>query len=220
MLAVADTGVGIDPDTLNDIFDPFFTTKPRGKGMGLGLATVYGIVHRNGGGIRVESKPGRGTRFMVYFPRAENVPAPVERPPEAAVDAGGTETILVVEDETPVRTIVRRILETRGYDVIAAGSVQEAWTVLTDADRDAIDLLITDIVLPDGTGRELARRAVRDRPGMGIIFCSGYDPDEVAADTSREVFLPKPFDRETLARTVRAVLDQPDVGGAAVVDPT
>ncbi|MFW5947523.1 MAG: PAS domain-containing protein [Gemmatimonadota bacterium] len=205
MLAVTDTGTGMSPETLDHIFDPFFTTKPRGKGTGLGLATVYGIVEQNRGGIHVASEPGRGSRFAVYFPRQRaRRPEPPGRQPTGLLR--GTETILVVEDEKPVRTVVQRILEGQGYRVRTAGSAAEALRVT--GTEDPIHLLLTDIVLPDLSGRELARRLVEARPGLAVILTSGYDPDEVGTDAAHEVFIPKPFDREKLIRGVRTVLDR------------
>jgi PAS domain S-box-containing protein len=210
-LAVRDTGVGMDPATQQRIFEPFFTTKPKGKGTGLGLATVFGIVTQAGGHIQVHSEPGEGTTFEVYLPRADEVEAH-ETPGSAAAAASsleGTETILVAEDEEQLRNVVRRALEQQGFSVLVAGSGDEALERF-GGHAGKIDLLVTDMVMPGLSGRELAQRLAPLRPSMKILYISGYTEDAIAspaAGEARMTLLPKPFTPETLLRKVRETLD-------------
>jgi two-component system cell cycle sensor histidine kinase/response regulator CckA len=208
MLAVSDTGVGMDPDTRSHIFEPFFTTKERGKGTGLGLSTVYGIVKQHGGDIWVYSEPGKGTTFKIYLPQAAvaSAGATDERDPPAA---SGSETVLLVEDEQGVRRLVRDILELYGYSVLEADSGEKALEMQASFEG-RIDLLLTDVVMPKMTGRDLAEALELSRPETKVLYLSGYtdrvvvDRGVVAAGAS---FLQKPFSPEALARKIREVLD-------------
>ncbi|HEX8938778.1 MAG TPA: PAS domain S-box protein [Candidatus Limnocylindrales bacterium] len=206
LLAVSDTGVGMDRATRAHVFEPFFTTKERGKGTGLGLATIYGIVRQSDGHIWLYSEPGHGTTFKIYFPRiaeeADEAPAP---PPQAV---GGTETILLVEDEDGVRELARIVLERQGYEVLAAADATGALE-LAAAHSGRIQLLVTDVVMPGLSGPELAARLRALRPEATVLFLSGYT-EEVAGRGVHLAegggFLAKPFTPEALARKVREVL--------------
>jgi PAS domain S-box-containing protein len=205
VLRVADTGCGIDSAVMAHLFEPFFTTKEEGKGTGLGLATVYGIVHQSGGNLEVESAPGEGASFAVYLPRTDE-PA---TPPSAATAAAGRghETILVVEDEASIRSLAREILEGQGYAVLEAPGAEEA---LRRAAEHAgpIHLLLTDVVMPGKSGVDLARDLLGLRPGLRVVYMSGYADRAVQADAPGVAFVQKPFDPALLARRVRATLDQ------------
>jgi PAS domain S-box-containing protein len=210
-LEVRDTGGGVDPEALPHVFEPFFTTKPIGKGTGLGLATVYGIVKQHGGWIDVTSEPGTGTIFSIYLPISEPAAAPnLQRASDIAGSLTGTETILVVEDEDGVRLLVVNLLERHGYTVLQAASGPEALEVWQRA-RDQIDLLLTDLVMPGGmTGRELAGHLRADRPALKVVYTSGYSmevigPGESLIDGCN--FVQKPYRPDQLAQTVRAQLD-------------
>jgi two-component system cell cycle sensor histidine kinase/response regulator CckA len=207
MLGISDTGQGMDAETKSHMFEPFFTTKGQGKGTGLGLATVYGIVKQSGGDIWVYSEPGQGTTFKVYFPRADG---PADRPagsPSAAVR--GTETVLVVEDEEGVRELIAALLRRLGYTVIAAVDGHDAIR-LSERHAGPIQLLLTDVVLPQAGGRQVAEKLRLARPGMRVLYLSGYTENAVVhhgvldADVA---FLAKPFSHEALAKKVREVLD-------------
>jgi signal transduction histidine kinase/CheY-like chemotaxis protein len=203
-VSVTDSGHGMDAETAARIFEPFFTTKELGKGTGLGLATVYGIATQSGGAIDVETAPGHGTTFTLYLPRtAEELvseAAPLESEPEPE---GQSETILLVEDERSVRTLVRRLLEVEGYIVITADSAEDALVV---AGREAgIDLVLTDMVMPGMNGRELMEQLELSRPGMKVVYTSGYFDDR-ANPTKGAPFLQKPYTNQALARTVREAL--------------
>ena len=208
-LAVTDTGVGMDDATQAHLFEPFFTTKEVGKGTGLGLATVYGIVKQSGGYIWVYSEPGRGTTVKVYLPR---VAGEADAPPLAApslAEVRGDETVLLVEDATPVRTMARRGLEGRGYRVLDASDGPAALE-LSARHAGRIDLLVTDVVMPGMSGRELAERLAPQRPSMKVLYTSGYTDDTMVRQgvlTAGVAFLQKPFVPDTLARKVREVLD-------------
>ncbi|HEX8432001.1 MAG TPA: ATP-binding protein, partial [Longimicrobium sp.] len=209
-LDVRDTGHGIDRATLDRIFEPFFTTKERGKGTGLGLATVYGIVMQSGGGISVESAPGEGTCFRILFPRLHDEGEPREAPaPPPARLRRGDETILVVEDEEILRRLALRVLRRAGYTVIEASDGAEARRILADH-PGPLDLLLTDVVLPGASGPEIAAEALRLQPGLRVLYMSGYAGDLVAqrgmADPSA-AFLQKPFGPDALCQAVREVLD-------------
>jgi two-component system cell cycle sensor histidine kinase/response regulator CckA len=207
MLAIVDTGVGMDEATRARIFEPFFTTKEVGRGTGLGLATVYGIVKQNAGFIWVYSEPGMGSTFKVYFPLCrdqEESEAPVVRRVPV-----GTETVLLVEDAPAVRAATRAVLERFGYTVLEVPDGRAALALLEDTDRH-VDLLLTDVVLPEFSGRVLADRAARLRPGMKVLYVSGYTDDAVVRHgvLVREVaYVQKPFAPVALARKVREVLD-------------
>ena len=214
-LAVSDTGHGMDDETLRHIFEPFFTTKGPGKGTGLGLATVYGIVKQSGGYIGVSSAPGRGATFEVYLPRFEEV-APAEAPGAeepivaraSASTPGGSQTILLIEDEPALNAITREILEEAGYRLLACGGPSEALALLASS-SEPIHLLLTDVVMPRMDGPTVARRIRAARPDIGVLYMSGY-PDEALG--SRGVlpgthFITKPFTADSLLRKVREVLD-------------
>jgi signal transduction histidine kinase len=209
-LTVADTGCGIPPSHLPYIFEPFFTTKEIGKGTGLGLATVFGIVEQHAGWIDVESQVDLGTTFRIYLPRLEKGMAALTEPKTAIMVKGGSESILLVEDELPVRELMRTTLEQHGYRVFEAVSGPDALNIWAQQ-RNAIDLLITDIVMPEGiNGHELSDRLQADKPGLKIIQCSGYalDPHGKSVTPSGQVnFLEKPFDPRRLLQLIRECLD-------------
>jgi CheY-like chemotaxis protein len=210
LLAVSDTGSGMTPQTLGHIFEPFFTTKEPGKGTGLGLATVHGIVKQSGGHIWVYSEPGHGTTFKIHLPRAD---APETEPPPPAAAPGelprGTETILLVEDEASVREILRECLEASGYTVLEASRGEEALSICANPEAP-VHLVMTDVVMPGMSGRELAERLRLSRPEIRILYMSGYTDDAVVIHgvlSEDMAFLQKPFSVENLARKVREVLD-------------
>jgi len=212
-LSIADTGTGMDPATRSRLFEPFFTTKEPGKGTGLGLATCYGIVRQAGGHILIDSEIGRGTTFHVDLPPAapDKQPGEVrERPTETR---GGAETILLVEDEVQVRKLAAGILRSRGYEVLEAGNGTEALQ-LAEAYRGQIDILVTDIVMPQMRGTELSGRLRASRHGVKVLYMSGYTDDDrfsQEAGAERLAFLAKPFTPAALARKVREILDEGDV---------
>jgi two-component system, cell cycle sensor histidine kinase and response regulator CckA len=210
MLAVKDTGLGMDKETQARIFEPFFTTKALGKGTGLGLAMVHGIVTQSGGHVAVTSEPGKGTAFTVYFPRTDEVGETTTASPESAA-VEGTETILLVEDEAQVRDVARAILARHGYRVLATASAAEA--ILAHERHPArIHLLLTDVVMPDESGPQLAGRLTPLRPDMRVLFMSGYTDDAVIREAVMHEdvpFLPKPITPASLTRKVREVLDAP-----------
>ena len=208
-LTVSDTGCGMDAATVARVFDPFFSTKEPGKGTGLGLSTVYGIVMQSGGQIRVESEPGRGSTFTIYLPQideavstaaAESFVAPVD-------SLHGTETILLVEDEDDVRTLLEEELMGQGYTVLTAADGVEALRV-RDAHTGPLHLLLTDLVMPRMTGRDLARRLTGQDPTLKVLLMSGYASDRTGplGDTGPP-FLPKPFSINELALRVRTILN-------------
>jgi CheY-like chemotaxis protein len=210
-IRVTDTGSGMDPITMRRIFEPFFTTKEVGKGTGLGLATVYGIVKQHGGWVEVSSQPRLGTTFNVFFPAdGEAVSGlPAETVPQAEI-LGGQETILVVEDEPIVRDLANMILSDCGYKVLEAATGAEALRVW-ERHQGNIQLLITDIVMPDGmSGMELAEHLHSAQPELKIIFASGYSTDNLDTDFVRRGLarvLPKPYTHVTLPQAVRKCLD-------------
>jgi PAS domain S-box-containing protein len=211
-LTIADTGQGMDAETASRVFEPFFTTKDNTGGTGLGLSTVYGIVKQSNGFVAVDSEPGRGTVVTVYLPRVPAV-AEVEgaaRPHPAQPDArGGSETVLVVEDEEIVRSLVREMLEGLGYTVLDARDGEDALRLL-ESDTQGVDLVISDLVMPRMSGRELARRCAELRPETAVLLVSGYAGDTTAVDGPLEpgtAFLEKPFTGPELAEKVRGLLD-------------
>ncbi len=228
MLSISDTGSGMDTETQAHIFEPFFTTKAPGKGTGLGLATVYGVVKQSDGWIWVDSKPGRGTTFQIYLPRVQEFvanEASIEeilqkdfQPPKESISPTaletspkGTETVLVVEDQDGIRDIVRESLRRNGYKVLIANDGDEALQMAA-AYPDPIHLLITDLVMPNIGGRELAQRLTPLRPTMKVLFMSGYSEQsalEIEATSQSAIVLQKPFSLDALARNVRRVLDEP-----------
>jgi CheY-like chemotaxis protein len=211
-LSVSDTGIGMDDHVLAHLFEPFFTTKELGRGTGLGLATVYGIVRQSGGQIQVASRPGEGSTFTVFLPRAEAAAggagtAASTEPPVP----GGSETVLVVEDEDAVRHLVCRALRAKGYRVVEAPHA-EAALVLASTMAEPIHLLVSDLVMPGISGLLLAERLATSRPGMQVLFITGYAPE--AVDRNGELaaagaLLEKPFTTDQLARKVREVLAAP-----------
>ena len=211
MMAVTDTGVGMSRDVQAKIFEPFFTTKDHGKGTGLGLATVFGIVRQSGGNIWVYSEPGNGTTFKLYFPQSQQKPDAKARAQGEPVRLTGTETVLLVEDEEALRTLASTILIRSGYRVIAEASPLEA---LAQCERfdGTIDLLITDVVMPQMNGREMAERASRLRRGLRVLYVSGYTDHTIVHNGALEegvAFLPKPITPDLLLRKVREVLASP-----------
>jgi PAS domain S-box-containing protein len=213
MLAVSDTGIGMSPEVRSRVFEPFYTTKDMGKGTGLGLSTVYGIVKQSGGQIWAYSEPGQGTVFKLYFPRLETAATEsLERLGEFPL--GGTETVLLVEDEESVRQLVRRILERQGYHVLESRNGHEALALAT-AYSDGIDLILTDVVMPELSGRALVERLTAVRPNAAIIYMSGYTDDDVLRRGMLEPgsrFIQKPFDPNALLRMVREALNRATVG--------
>jgi PAS domain S-box-containing protein len=210
LLAVSDTGTGMDADTQAHIFEPFFTTKEAGKGTGLGLATVYGVVKQSGGFIWVYSEVGKGTSFKIYFPRVDQPEDKANVPLAVAETPRGTETILLAEDEQDVREVAREFLESGGYTVIEAVNGNEALRLATEY-KSPIDLLVTDMVMPGMTGRELARH-LRQRSSIGVIYMSGYSEQTVAESSRVEAnmrLLTKPFSRGSILRAVREALNAP-----------
>jgi CheY-like chemotaxis protein len=212
-LRVADTGHGMTDEVRAHLFEPFFTTKGEGKGTGLGLATVYGIVEQAGGQVEVKSAPGAGTEFRIHLPRAderaEGQPygAPVELPGAGGPQSG---TVLVVEDDPRVRGLVRRVLESSGYAVVEACDGASAVALLEDPARK-LDLVLTDVVMPGMSGSEVAERVGRLRPGMPVLFMSGYNDDVDLRRQIRETglpFLPKPFLPDALLAKVRTLLER------------
>ena len=209
-LTVSDSGLGMDEATRARIFEPFFTTKEVGKGTGLGLSTVYGIVQQSGGSIGVYSELGRGTTFEIYLPRIGEV-AQTERPAQTLTPVSGTETILVVEDYLALGHLVARILQSAGYTVLAASNGADA-LLLLERYGGPLHLLLTDVVLPGMSGRELAARIAAARPEIKVIYASGYTDEELRRHgvvTDATHFLIKPYTSEQLTRSVREVLDAP-----------
>jgi PAS domain S-box-containing protein len=209
MLAVSDNGTGMDRETQARVFEPFFTTKEQGKGTGLGLSTVFGIVQQSGGHIWLYSERGQGTTFRIYFPRTDRpalAEANADRPAESA---NGSETILLVEDEPQVRAASARILRRKGYEVIEAANGDEAM-LAWEQSSDRIDMLVTDVVMPRMSGRDLARRLEQMRPGLKVLYLSGYTSTAIVHHGVLDAglhFLQKPVTPDVLSRKVREVLD-------------
>jgi PAS domain S-box-containing protein len=208
VISVADTGHGMDKETQSRIFEPFFTTKEKGKGTGLGLSTVYGIVKQSGGYVFAQSEVGAGTIFYVYLPRVEDSAEELSPAKAQQNEAGGCETVLLVEDEESVRELVRLTLASRGYKVIEAENGECGLRLAEDC-KERIDILITDVVMPGMGGRELAKRLLSLRPGISVLYLSGYTEDAVATQGALgpgTAFLQKPFTLQNLAKKVRDVL--------------
>ena len=211
MISVSDNGQGMDRETQARIFEPFFTTKEKNKGTGLGPSTVYGIIKQSGGYVFVQSELGRGTIFTIYFPRVDEPSEARGDLPVSLAAAGGTETVLLVEDEDSVRQLVRETLESRGYRVLEAANGQAALT-LAASHRNQIHLLITDVIMPGLNGHELVQQLLPARPAIKVLYLSGYAqdafPTPLAAE-AQKAFLQKPFTLQSLARKVREILGPP-----------
>ncbi|HWB97612.1 MAG TPA: ATP-binding protein, partial [Bryobacteraceae bacterium] len=206
-LSVMDTGSGMDDETRSRVFEPFFTTKGLGKGTGLGLSTVYSIVKRSGGSLELTSEPGMGTRVTAYLPRIDQ-PAVLESEKADAITKRGSETILVVEDEEMVRTLVRQTLERAGYRILEAADPSAARRIC-ESYAGPIQLLVSDVVLPKQGGPQLANELLELRPKMKVLFMSGYAEQSAAQGLAKaeRAFLPKPFTPAALTRKVREVLE-------------
>jgi PAS domain S-box-containing protein len=211
MIAVSDTGRGMDRPTLDRAFEPFFTTKPEGEGTGLGLSTVYGVARQNGGSVNLYSEPGRGTTVRVYLPRHEGDAARVE-PAPSPLPRCGAETILLVEDEGALLALAEELLTELGYTVLAAEGPLEALAVAARPET-RIDLLLTDVIMPTMNGKELSERLRAMRPGVRVLFTSGYTADAIAHRGMLDPgidFLEKPYTLDALATKIRDALDRPD----------
>ena len=209
MIAGSDTGVGMDAATKARVFEPFFTTMEKGKGTGLGLSTVYGIVKQSGGYVWVYSEPGLGTAFKIYLPRVEGTAEPVLASGSVSQSPRGTETVLLCEDQQEVRSLTHRILVAHGYDVLVAASGEEA-VELAQAWPGAIDLLLTDVVMPGMSGPKLVRQLAPIQPAMKVLYVSGYADEAIVRHRVVEpgmAFLQKPFTSDLLARKIREVLE-------------
>jgi CheY-like chemotaxis protein len=210
VLSVTDTGEGMDKETQLRIFEPFFTTKEKGKGTGLGLSTVYGIIKQSGGYVLVQSEPGQGTTFRIYLPRVEDALEPVGTAGTSSSQNGGSETVLLVEDEESVRQLVRETLESKGYKVLEADNGEAALRIVSNH-SDKIDMLITDVVMPGMSGRELSARLCASRPQTKVLYLSGYTEDAIGHEGVVDpdtAFLQKPFTLQMLSRKVREVLGE------------
>jgi CheY-like chemotaxis protein len=211
-LTVTDTGQGMTPEVQARIFEPFFTTKEMGRGTGLGLSTVYGIVQQSGGYIEVASEIGVGTTFSVYLPRMKEGEGSADvNPSLPSVTPRGTETVLLVEDEVSIRNFAKRILSGLGYHVLTAGDGQEALE-LQASYAGPIDLLVSDVVMPRLSGGELAQQLWQRLPGLPVVFLSGYAPDSgliASFPAAGQTLISKPFTAEVLGRAVRESLNQP-----------
>jgi CheY-like chemotaxis protein len=221
LLSVADTGVGMSEEVLKHVFEPFFTTKGMGLGTGLGLSTVYGTVKQSGGWVRAESKLGEGSRFLIYLPRVAAAAVVQQSSAPPMEIAGGEETVLVAEDQPEVRRLALLILKNNGYRLLEASGGPEALE-LSRRHAGPIDLLLTDVIMPEMTGRELADRLRESRPSIKVLYVSGYTADVIGREGVLEKgvdYLPKPFTPADLAAKVREVLGQAKaVGRLLVVD--
>ncbi len=209
-LSIHDTGCGMGPDVMSHLFEPFFTTKEPGRGTGLGLSTVYGIVKQHRGYIDVTSEPGRGSSFEVYLPRIEARPTPGRSAPRERLRPGDRETVLFVEDEVALRDLMHRVLAKGGYTVLAAGDGVEA-LAMAEAHPGPIDLVVTDVIMPHMSGPDLAVRLRARDPGIRLLYVSGYTADQLHSQTdlgADATLLPKPFTSDGLLRKVREILDR------------
>jgi signal transduction histidine kinase len=209
VLTVTDTGTGITPQVQARLFEPFFTTKDVGKGTGLGLATVRGIVTQSGGSVNVYSEVGKGTSFKVYFPRTDAAERVAETPSPVARPHTGAETVLMVEDADGLREPTRRLLQRQGYTVLVAQNADEAFQLFEQ--NPSIDVVLTDVVMPGASGPELISRLVERRPGLKVIYMSGYTDEAIVQHGVLKpgiAFLHKPFTSETLGQKIREVLDR------------
>jgi nitrogen-specific signal transduction histidine kinase/FixJ family two-component response regulator len=216
VLTVSDTGSGMTPEVQARLFEPFFTTKELGRGTGLGLATVHGIVLRSAGTINVYSEVGSGTSFKVYLPRAEAAGLVVEAPPPAIGSHAGTQTVLIVEDEDAIRDLAKRLLEARGYTVLVAANADEAVRLFEQ--DPSIAVLLTDVVMPGASGPALTTQLIERRPGLKVIYMSGYTEEAIVHHGVLDpgvTFLQKPFTADTLGRKVREVLGRHSTQGAS-----
>jgi len=210
MLSISDTGVGMTKEVQERVFEPFFTTKEMGKGTGLGLSTVYGIVKQSGGNIWVYSEVGKGSTFKIYLPRVEEALEEAVREEVIGEIPRGGETILVVEDEEAVRKLAVRLLKRQGYKVLEAPDGGQAF-ILCEKYQDPIHLILSDVIMPGMSGRELVERLQRIHPEMRVLYMSGYTDNVIIHHGILEqglAFIQKPFTLETLARKVREVLDK------------
>jgi len=209
LLAVSDNGCGMDKDTLDNLFEPFFTTKEVGKGTGLGLATVYGIVKQNNGFINVYSEPGQGSTFRIYLSRFLDDDYVAKAIPKKKTVVGGSETILLVEDEPTILRMTRMMLEKKGYSVLSATTPAEAIEKAKNH-SGAIDLMMTDVVMPEMNGRDLAGKITNFYPDIGLLFMSGYTANVIAHHGVLDegvAFIQKPFSMADMTEKVREVLD-------------
>src|SRR5258706_3610306 len=215
LLGVHDNGIGMDPQTQSRIFEPFFTTKEPGKGTGLGLATVYGVVNQMEGAIRVRSTPGKGSTFEIYLPQVGTSQSPAHVPEAKHIlEAApyGTETILLAEDQDGIRDMVREFLQRKGYTVLFAMDGEDALRI-AGGHKQPIELLLTDVMMPNVGGRDLARRLQELHPRMKVLFMSGYaEPAIPSADNGTTPVLQKPFLLDALAHKIRELLDDADLG--------
>jgi two-component system cell cycle sensor histidine kinase/response regulator CckA len=208
-LRVRDTGVGMDEATRSRIFEPFFTTKPVGRGTGLGLATVHGVVHQSGGCVTVDTTPGAGSTFTVFLPRTAHLASPQSTTHPTGIQRG-CETVLLVEDEDEVRAVARRVLVEAGYTVIEAANAGQAVEAFESA-RQPVAMLVSDVVMPGLNGHELSQMLRLRAPALRTLFVSGYSFDArgESSGLDDETFLPKPYHPAELARRVRSILDAP-----------
>ena len=210
MLAVSDNGCGIPPANISQLFEPFYTTKEVGKGTGLGLAMVYGIIKQNDGFINVYSELGHGSTFKIYLPRFSSENAPANDQEHAKIKHGGNETILIVEDEMVLLEIAKTILERQGYRVLAVSSPKEAVKIVRE-NEEKISLLISDVIMPEMNGRDLLQTVNDVCPGLKCLFMSGYTANIIAGQGMLENgvnFIQKPFSTGELAQKVRETLDE------------
>jgi CheY-like chemotaxis protein len=219
LVTVSDTGVGMDAQTLPRIFEPFFTTKPPGKGTGLGLATVYGIIRQSGGYIWVHSAPGMGTIFRIYLPRVAGHVEPLAPRPRLVTPKGSNQTILLVDDDLQLRRFAERVLTRAGFTVLQAETGDEAQMVAS-SHRGPIHLLLTDVVLPGSSGREIAQRICGNRGETQLLYMSGYAGDTIVQRGVLETgicFLQKPFTPDLLLEKVKEMLHAPPIGDKSVL---